>query len=478
VASVSNEPESLRDPSALSRLVEQLPAVTFELRRGGRPEDMDFTYVSPQVERITGYRPDAVMGDVELFARAVHPDDRARVVAEVLRASGEIDRFDAEFRVLTPEGRVTWLHARASPVSAEDGQLRWLGVALDVTEQKVAEEALRAAEERYRAVVQNTYDLVVVADLEGDVVYASPSHRAVLGIDPAELVGRDALEWVGPADQEHSRASFDEALRGVRGAPVRYSMRRRDGQPVVLEGSGWQPVFDDAGAVKLVLGISRDVTARVRAERERAELYAKIVEAQEQERARIANDLHDDPVQGMTALGLQIATISQGVEDAVTRRRLDELGEAVRATVSRLRNLMFQLWPPALESGGLTTAVDEYLEREIGPSIGYEVRSSLDREPPLPVRIVAYRVVQEALQNVRKHAGASAVLVILTTDRNHLVVRVEDDGIGFTPPATDDGPRHIGLRSMRERVELAGGSFEIGPRSPSGTSVGFRLPLS
>jgi signal transduction histidine kinase len=255
-------------------------------------------------------------------------------------------------------------------------------------------------------------------------------------------------------------------------------MRRRDGQPVVLEGSGWQPVFDDAGAVKLVLGISRDVTARVRAERERAELYAKIVEAQEQERARIANDLHDDPVQGMTALGLQIATISQGVEDAVTRRRLDELGEAVRATVSRLRNLMFQLWPPALESGGLTTAVDEYLEREIGPSIGYEVRSSLDREPPLPVRIVAYRVVQEALQNVRKHAGASAVLVILTTDRNHLVVRVEDDGIGFTPPATDDGPRHIGLRSMRERVELAGGSFEIGPRSPSGTSVGFRLPLS
>jgi PAS domain S-box-containing protein len=478
VDGVSPEPESFRDPFALRRLVEQLPAVTFELRRGGRPEDMYFTYVSPQVERITGYRADDVMGDVELFSRAVHPDDRPRVVAEVLRASGEIDRFDAEFRLVTPEGRVTWLHARASPASTEEGQLRWLGVALDVTEQKVAEDALRAAEERYRAVVQNTYDLVVIADPECRVVYASPSHRAVLGVDPAELVGRDALEWVGPADLDHSRTSFAEALEGIRSAPIRYSMRRRDGQQVILEGSGWQPVFDDVGEVKLVLGISRDVTARVRAERERAELYAKIVEAQGQERARIANDLHDDPVQGMTALGLQIATIAHGLEDDNAKRRLSELGEMVESTVARLRNLMFQLWPPALESGGLTAAVDEYLERELGPSISYEVRSSLDHEPPLPVRIVAYRVVQEALQNVRKHASATSVLVILATERNNLVVRVEDDGIGFAPPIDDGGPGHIGLRSMRERVELAGGTFHVGPRVPVGTEVGFRLPIS
>jgi PAS domain S-box-containing protein len=475
---VSQGPESFRDPSALRRLVEQLPAITFELRRGGRPEDMFFTYLSPQVERITGYRAEDVLGDVELFSRVAHPDDRSRVVAAVLRASGEIDRFDAVFRLVDPAGRVTWLHARASPISTEDGELRWLGVALDVTEQKVAEEALREAEERYRVVVQNTYDLIVLADRAGRVVYASPSHRAVLGVDPAELVGRDAHERVGPADLDHSRAAFADALDGIRGAPIRYSMRRPDGQQIVLEGTGWQPVFDDVGGVKLVLGISRDVTARIRAERERSELYAKIVEAQEQERARIATDLHDDPVQGMTALGLQIATLANGLRDETAKRRLAELGQTVETTVSRLRHLMFQLWPPALEAGGLTVAVDEYLERELGDAIAYEVRSSLGEEPPLPVRIVAYRVVQEALQNVRKHAHASSVLVILAQDRDQLVVRVEDDGVGFTAPVGDPGPKHIGLRSMRERVELAGGSFDVGPRSGGGTVVGFRLPLA
>ncbi len=471
------EREPFVDPAALRRIFDQLPVVTFELRRGGRPEDMYFTYLSRQVEQITGYRSEDVMGDVEMFSRAVHPEDRARVVAEVLRASGEIDRFDSVFRIVGPDGRLTWLHARATPATSEEGELRWLGVALDVTEQKQAEEALRAAEERYRAVVQNSWDLIVLADRQGTIVYASPSHRAVLGVDPTALVGRDAHERVGPADVVNSRDTFEEALQGIRGAPVRYSMRREDGHEIVLEGSGWQPVFDDAGGVKLVLGIARDVTARVRAERERAELFAKIVAAQEQERSRIATDLHDDHVQAMTALGLQIGTLAHGITDPATRDRLADLGNSVEEAVGRLRHLMFQLWPPALESGGLAAAIDEYLAREFGNTLAYDVRSSLAQEPPLPTRIVAYRIIQEALQNVRKHARASNVLVLLTLDRGHLVVRVEDDGVGFAP-GEDPDPKHIGLRSMRERAELGGGSFHVGPRSPAGTAVGFRLPIS
>jgi PAS domain S-box-containing protein len=292
------------------------------------------------------------MGDVELFARAVHPDDRARVVAEVLRASGEIDRFDSEFRVLTPEGRVTWLHARASPVGTEDGQLRWLGVALDVTEQKVAEEALRAAEERYRAVVQNTYDLVVIADLDGSVVYASPSHRAVLGIEPGELVGRDALEFVGPADLEHSRASFDEALRGVRGSPVRYSMRRRDGQPVASKG----PVAACLRRRRMVARARypRDVTARC-AERERR--AARRSSRRRSRSAPVANDPRR-PGPGMIA-GLQIATIPHGVDDDMTRRRLDELA---RPSKRRCRGSAASCSSSGRpRSRAADDAVDEYL---------------------------------------------------------------------------------------------------------------------
>lgn len=122
--------------------------------------------------------------------------------------------------------------------------------------------------------------------------------------------------------------------------------------------------------------------------------------------------------------------------------------------------------------------MDEFLAREFGESITYEVQSAVDSEPPLAARIVAYRVVQEALLNVGKHARAAAVLVIITRDRDDLVVRVEDDGQGFDASASVADPRHIGLRAMRERVELAGGTLAIDSRSPGGTIVGFRLPLA
>ena len=465
-----------RDPIRVRRLVEQLPAVTFELERGGLPEDMFFTYLSPQVAQITGYSAEEVTSDVRLFAQAVHPADRVRVVAEVVRVSAELDQFDSEFRIVTPDGRIVWLHARATPVTTDDGGLRWQGIALDVTEQKTGTEALRTAEERYRAVVQNTWDLIVLADRNAEVVYASPSHRAVLGLDPELLVGTDVHERVGPADAELSRSSFTEALWGIRQPPTRLTMRKESGEQVVLEGTGWQPVFDDEGAVKLVLMIARDVTARVRVERERSELFAKIVETQEQERARIASDLHDDPAQALTALGLQIAELaSESSEDAV-RERLGELGSSVERTVGRLRDLTFRLWPLALETG-LAAAVDEYLLRELGETLAFEVRSTLEPEPPMPTRVVAYRVVQEALENVGRHAQASSVLVTLTRDRDRLVVRLEDDGIGFDPAAGESDPKHVGLRAMRERVELAGGVLAIHSRPSGGAAIEFRLPI-
>jgi PAS domain S-box-containing protein len=436
---------------------------------------MHFTYVSPQCEAVTGHAAEDVMADVRLFARSLHPDDLEAVVAEVVRSSGEMDRFDAVFRLIAPDGHVTWLHATADPVSVE-GDLRWRGVAMDVSVRMAAEVALRTAEERYRAVVQNTYDLVTLADPAGAIVYASPSHRAVLGLDPNELVGRDVLERYGPADVESARAGFAEALQGVRGSPVRFTLRGRDDREVALEGTGWQPVFDDEGTVKLVLGIARDVTSQVRSERERAELVAGIVEAQEQERARIAHDLHDDPVQAMTAVGLHIAALANGVEDPRVRARLGDVGLAVEEAVARLRNLMFQLWPPALETGGLAKALEDYLFHEFGEGFAYEVRSSVEPEPPVPLRIVAYRVVQEALQNVRKHAQASRVLVLLVGGADQLSVRVEDDGVGFDPGASQD-PRHVGLRSMRQRVELAGGTFGIESSPGSGSIAWFKLPI-
>lgn len=460
-------------------LVEQIPAVTFIVVPTGNPSHVRFSYLSPQMEDLVGYRAEEVIADPTLFVERLHPDDRERTL-ELIDAVGKTgEPFEAEFRVLTPPGEVVWLQSRASPIQDADGVARsWQGVALDVTEQRLAAEAVREAEERYRLVVENAWDLVVLVSPDERIVYASPSHRDVLGYGPEELVGRSPFEHMASGEAE-GRAAFRGAVdRAQPAASARFVMRHRDGHLVTLESSGWHPLVNDRGEVSLVLAVTRDVTEQVRAERERRELTARLVAAQEEERAKIAEDLHDDPIQAMTALGLHIAAVAASIEDPDARERLRQLGRSVEQTVGRLRNLMFRLWPPSLEDAGLAAAVEEYLWRELGDEVAFRVESGIEEEPPLPLRIVAYRVVQEALQNVRKHARASSVPVRLRSSQGGLSVEVEDDGVGFRPPDPADQARHLGLRSMRQRVELAGGRFAIGPASPRGTLVSFWLPLA
>lgn len=461
-------------------LVEQIPAITFIVEPTGNPDDVRFSYLSPQLEDLVGYRAEEVIADPRLFVARLHPEDRAQILERINAVGRTGEPFEAEFRVLTPSGGVVWLQSRASPIRDADGVARsWQGVALDVTEQRRVAEAVREAEERYRAVLENAWDLIVLVEPGGTVVYASPSHTAVLGYGIDEIVGRDVFARV---DEEHAargRAALAEALAGRSTLPgVRYVERHKDGHAVYLEGSGWQPIVDGEGRVKYVLGIARDVSEQVRAERARSELLARIVAAQEEERAKIAEDLHDDPIQAITALGLHIAALESSVQDPGTKDRLRELGRSVEQTVGGLRNLMFRLWPPSLEDAGLAAAVEEYLWRELGDEVAYRVDSSIGEEPPLPPRIVAYRVVQEALRNVRKHARASSVHVRLRDADGGLAVDVEDDGVGFREPDADEQARHMGLRSMRQRVELAGGRFAIGPASPHGTIVSFWLPVA
>ncbi len=211
---------------------------------------------------------------------------------------------------------------------------------------------------------------------------------------------------------------------------------------------------------------------------ERQRLLSHLVSAQEDERRRIAGDIHDDPLQLLVAVTMRLDIFRRGLQDPAQAEHISELREWIRAAVAKLRNLMFELRPPILEEQGLAAAIDEYavqwnLEQHV------RINDRFSQEPPDEQRLILYRIAQEALANMRKHSRATNVVVTLEQrDRSFFVLMV-DDGVGFSPEHVAGAKEgHIGLASMRERAELAGGGCRIHSLPGEGTTVEFWVPVS
>ncbi|HEV3474388.1 MAG TPA: sensor histidine kinase, partial [Actinomycetota bacterium] len=190
--------------------------------------------------------------------------------------------------------------------------------------------------------------------------------------------------------------------------------------------------------------------------------------------------IHDDSIQIMATVGLRLGMLARRVESAEDRAQVAELQELVERSVARLRTLLFELSPPELKRAGLAAAVMELLRKmakEEARPIGYEVANNLDDEPPEETQVLLYRMAQEALTNVRKHAQASRVDVAIGEEDGGVLVEVRDDGVGFSPSETLSRPGHLGLAAMRERAEMARGWWTIDSTPGQGTAVRFWLPL-
>jgi signal transduction histidine kinase len=223
------------------------------------------------------------------------------------------------------------------------------------------------------------------------------------------------------------------------------------------------------------LAESMEALRRTNAERQR--LLGKLVHLQEEERREIAADIHDDSIQVMTGVGLRLAALKGKGDVPSGRDQLAELETAVQDAIGRLRRLVFDVRPAVLEHGGLEQALELCLRRALGPiGVRFAMHTELSQEPPVELRVIAYRIVQEAVNNVRKHARASTVEIHVDRVHRGLRVRVADDGVGFSASEGDQGPEHLGLTAMQERAELAGGRCEIRSSTGRGTAVEFWLP--
>lgn len=201
--------------------------------------------------------------------------------------------------------------------------------------------------------------------------------------------------------------------------------------------------------------------------------------AQEEERGRIAENIHDDSIQVMVAVSMRLEALKSQLPNPDAVGALARLEETVRRSVHRLRTLMFALWPPQLDREGLSAALQAYLEAtsQYGPA--WELVDDCAVQLPSHLRIVLYRIAQEAVTNAHKHAGATTLQVTLADADGGVRLTVKDNGRGFRSEQTAVAarPHHIGLTTMRERAEAVGGRLDVASTPGEGTVVTAWVPV-
>ncbi len=365
-----------------------------------------------------------------------------------------------------------------------EAALREADTALDRVRE--ANETLRRSEEHLRLIFEAAVDGFVELDEAGTIVRANEAFSRMVGLDRSVMEGQSwttvaaGVQGAGP-----DLARLPEAGEA--------QLQRTDGQPLHLEARVSRIPTDPPRRLLLV----RDVTAAKIADQtirslfqflqdrdeDRTRLQRRTNAAIEQERNRIARDLHDGPVQGVSAASLSLEAALLMIKAGDTERGMEVLSRIrheLAGEADALRRLMSGLRPPVLEERGLMPALRESLVR-FGTETGVvtEFTGTLARPVPDDIEILAYRIVQEALANAGRHANPTHVSVHVESDQTQLRIEVEDDGQGFdTSRARDylhDG--RVGLASMRERVELASGTFAVRSTPGRGTAVMATVPL-
>lgn len=339
---------------------------------------------------------------------------------------------------------------------------------------------------QFGTLVHQSSDLITVIDPEGTVRYQSPSIEQVLGAPASNLAGSNLCTLIHPDDVPRALGFWaDTAQRPHSTGRLEYRLRDGGGSWRHVESAATNLLLDPAVG-GLVLN-TRDITERHEVEQklrelqvERGRLLDRTVQATEQERKRIAAELHDGPVQRLTALDVRLMWIGEevgrGNVDAISG--VEDVQSLLRQQVQQLRQMMTQLRPPILDERGLEAALrDNLVLPEDRVNLQVSVEASLLKRLAPAHEIILYRVAQEAMANVLKHAHAEQVWLTLEERTDRVVMEIRDDGIGFEP-AVESAARlgHFGILGMRERVEMAGGRWELHSAAGGGTLIRASLP--
>jgi len=496
VALAAREHEILHRHDTLMRRDRQLRAVIESAIDGVVLFDRDGTvlYASPSGIYSHAYHVDELVGRRPF--EFVHPDDREALRAgfdRVSRAPGA--SFSATFRLQTADASWRWIHAEVGNQLQDPRVQALVGKYRDVTElhdletarrrahadleQRVAErtaeltDANRELHKLSRGIEQ-TADSVFITDRTGVIDYVNPAFEEMTGYARQEAIGNSPRMF---SSGLHDRKFYDHLWDTILAGKVFRAIvtnRRKDGR-LFSEDQTITPIRDATGAITHFVSTGRDITDRKRTEAALRRLNAAL----EDESSRIAAVLHDEAGQFLSSAHIHLADLARDLTPE-QRSRVQQVRQHLDRAEEQLRRVSHELHPRILDDLGLCEAV-RFLAHGFGRRNGILVDVDVTRAPscPRPVETVLYRLVQEGLTNIGKHAHAARAWVELSTDGPSLYCSIRDDGIGFDAGngiEERDG-FSLGLTLMRDRLEAVGGRLTIRSVPEHGTELRATIPM-
>ncbi len=354
----------------------------------------------------------------------------------------------------------------------------------EIAERKRAESSMRRTEEVFRSFMDRTPAIVFIKDEKGRYVFCNSKVEEIVGIESRKLVGKTPTDW---ASGEAGKALSECDLAALAGnGPTEHIDVLPQAEGDSLEVLMVRFPFRDPSGRRLLGGVGVDVTAQKRAEKSLQQLTGRLMNLQDEERRRIARDLHDSTAQTLAAMALNLGLIQTQcriVKNSGPAKLLTETAELANQASKEVRNLAHLLHPPDLDMMGLIAAIQWHTSRvrEVsGIEITLDLPGDLGRLPK-DIETALFRILQESLENVRRHSRSRVAKVRLVRQKNKIVLEIEDRGQGSTAAISASSDRTavtpgLGVAGMRERMRQLGGGLEF-CSGRNGTTVSAAVPL-
>lgn len=431
-------------------------------------------------ELLFGYTAQEAIGKpVTMLMPPDRVDEEPGILARISRGE-KIEHYETVRR--RKDGALIDISLTVSPIYNAEGKIVGASkIARDITESKRTEAELT----KLASIVETSNDPIISKDLNGIISSWNKGAEMTFGYTAQEAIGQP-ITMLMPPDRVNEEPGILARIR--RGEKIdHYETVRRHKDGHLLDISlNVSPVYDARGVIVGASKIVRDITEHKRADkavRERETARAILV-AQESERARIARDLHDHLGQQMTALRLRLESLLATCEDEGTRTVIEDLRGAALKIDREIGFLAWEMRPIELDALGLEGALMSFIQEWSAQyNIDVEFHSNLNRSAagnnvlPDGVEINLYRIMQESLNNIMKHARAQKVDVLVHRRDGEISLVIEDDGIGFELNSSKAVSGGLGLTGMRERAALLGGDLEIESRKGKGTTILVRMPI-
>lgn len=469
----------------LAHFAELAPGFMFTYQQSSVGERGEFLYASQGVEDVCGVTPGQLLANPRTFLHNIAAEKIPDLWDAMTQAAHAKDTCQIEYQIKHPAKGDRWLELRATPEIDMTGKVLWHGHVMDISARKAVESRLQASETAFRTLAENFPDPIARFDLQGRLTYINPKVAKLMGRPPASVLSKRPMEL--DLLCEHAPTALVElnACQAIAsGERCEHLAQWSTKLGERIFEIRHIPEKDASGQLVSVMSVGRNVTLQKHAEQELKQsrdelrrLSAHLNEVRELERKRIAREIHDELGQMLTALKLDLGTLRLqfGEANPVLDRRSQRLIAVTEETIQVVRSIATALRPASLDMG-LVPAV-EWLAAEFRKRSDVKCMlhiKTMDVQLEDEQSTALFRMLQEALTNVSRHAQAKQVDIVLDSDDHQLMLRIGDDGLGFD--ADDRKAQSFGLVGIQERALMLGGFARIHSVPGQGTTLEVSIP--